>query len=172
MPNFGHVCDLQMIDINLCVLHAQSVVDLLQAQQVVLANLGAIGERQRLIKLLHALFAETCRDLLDHAACQHAIVFAQAHALGLHRLQELFHRGTKDLVKGAAQEVELPRALHRNRCLLERRFCHISTTQSWSGRRESNPRPTAWKAVTLPLSYSRKLTWSLALLGISAAGSH
>src|SRR5438552_5570921 len=27
--------------------------------------------------------------------------------------------------------------------------------QLWSGRRESNPRPTAWKAVTLPLSYSR-----------------
>lgn len=25
----------------------------------------------------------------------------------------------------------------------------------WSGRRESDPRPTAWKAVTLPLSYSR-----------------
>src|SRR5262249_25669053 len=27
--------------------------------------------------------------------------------------------------------------------------------QNWSGRRGSNPRPTAWKAVTLPLSYSR-----------------
>ena len=26
-----------------------------------------------------------------------------------------------------------------------------------SGRRESNPQPTAWKAVTLPLSYSRGL---------------
>ena len=26
----------------------------------------------------------------------------------------------------------------------------------WSGRRDSNPRPTAWKAVTLPLSYSRR----------------
>jgi hypothetical protein len=26
---------------------------------------------------------------------------------------------------------------------------------AWSGRRGSNPRPTAWKAVTLPLSYSR-----------------
>ena len=26
---------------------------------------------------------------------------------------------------------------------------------NWSGRRESNPQPTAWKAVTLPLSYSR-----------------
>ena len=25
----------------------------------------------------------------------------------------------------------------------------------WSGRRESDPQPTAWKAVTLPLSYSR-----------------
>src|SRR6185436_5738042 len=25
----------------------------------------------------------------------------------------------------------------------------------WSGRRESNSQPTAWKAVTLPLSYSR-----------------
>src|ERR1700743_3322090 len=29
----------------------------------------------------------------------------------------------------------------------------------WSGRRESDPRPTAWKAVTLPLSYSRLLTY-------------
>jgi hypothetical protein len=28
-------------------------------------------------------------------------------------------------------------------------------SENWSGRRGSNPRPTAWKAVTLPLSYSR-----------------
>ena len=28
--------------------------------------------------------------------------------------------------------------------------------KEWSGRRESNPQPTAWKAVTLPLSYSRE----------------
>src|SRR6266568_841256 len=35
---------------------------------------------------------------------------------------------------------------------------HLSLfTAFWSGRRESNPRPTAWKAVTLPLSYSRAL---------------
>src|SRR5262245_187973 len=38
--------------------------------------------------------------------------------------------------------------------------CHPSsrsrrTSGGWSGRRGSNPRPTAWKAVTLPLSYSR-----------------
>ena len=30
---------------------------------------------------------------------------------------------------------------------------------AWSGRRDSNPRPTAWKAVTLPLSYSRAPAW-------------
>jgi hypothetical protein len=30
-------------------------------------------------------------------------------------------------------------------------------SEGWSGRRGSNPRPTAWKAVTLPLSYSRLL---------------
>ena len=37
-------------------------------------------------------------------------------------------------------------------CLLSSR----KLLKRWSGRRESNPQPTAWKAVTLPLSYSRK----------------
>ena len=38
---------------------------------------------------------------------------------------------------------------------------------NWSGRRGSNPRPTAWKAVTLPLSYSRSRSghWSIWSLG-------
>ena len=31
----------------------------------------------------------------------------------------------------------------------------VDELEGWSGRRGSNPRPTAWKAVTLPLSYSR-----------------
>jgi hypothetical protein len=31
------------------------------------------------------------------------------------------------------------------------------TYKSWSGRRGSNPQPTAWEAATLPLSYSRPL---------------
>ena len=31
----------------------------------------------------------------------------------------------------------------------------FEASKIWSGRRESDPRPTAWKAVTLPLSYSR-----------------
>ncbi len=34
-------------------------------------------------------------------------------------------------------------------------------SEGWSGRRGSNPRPTAWKAVTLPLSYSRLRARSL-----------
>ena len=31
----------------------------------------------------------------------------------------------------------------------------VGSVKDWSGRRESNSQPTAWKAVTLPLSYSR-----------------
>ncbi len=33
--------------------------------------------------------------------------------------------------------------------------CDGKLVKIWSGRRESNSQPTAWKAVTLPLSYSR-----------------
>ena len=36
------------------------------------------------------------------------------------------------------------------------RHCSCTTCgEGWSGRRGSNPRPTAWEAVTLPLRYSR-----------------
>jgi hypothetical protein len=51
---------------------------------------------------------------------------------------------------------ELRRDSLRAACLAE---AHASASarvsEGWSGRRGSNPRPTAWKAVTLPLSYSR-----------------
>src|SRR4030095_2897591 len=40
-------------------------------------------------------------------------------------------------------------------CLAEARRHYSPASEGWSGRRGSNPRPTAWKAVTLPLSYSR-----------------
>src|SRR5581483_7349204 len=68
------------------------------------------------------------------------------------------------------QFLELFFLVDLDRCLFEHRliqfpslrsgFCQRAQTpawrlQLWSGRRESNPRPTAWKAVTLPLSYSR-----------------
>ena len=38
---------------------------------------------------------------------------------------------------------------------MSKRRDHLIRPFEWSGRRGSNPRPTAWKAVTLPLSYSR-----------------
>ena len=43
----------------------------------------------------------------------------------------------------------------------------VFSLRVWSGRRGSNPRPTAWKAVTLPLSYSR-----LRALRARSAASH
>jgi hypothetical protein len=51
--------------------------------------------------------------------------------------------------------------LNRYACLLKHRDLHsdrFTCSKLWSGRRDSNPRPTAWKAVTLPLSYSRPKT--------------
>lgn len=32
---------------------------------------------------------------------------------------------------------------------------NVNRIGKWSGKRDSNPRRTAWEAVTLPLSYSR-----------------
>jgi hypothetical protein len=44
----------------------------------------------------------------------------------------------------------------------------VHAREGWSGRRGSNPRPTAWKAVTLPLSYSRLRVLPALLLDASA----
>src|SRR5881396_196449 len=35
----------------------------------------------------------------------------------------------------------------------------LGDRDSWSGKRDSNPRPPAWKAGALPLSYSRLSQW-------------
>src|SRR5579864_7124896 len=48
------------------------------------------------------------------------------------------------------------RAARSVRAFCERNNRATGALPYWSGRRESNPRPTAWKAVTLPLSYSRE----------------
>ena len=47
----------------------------------------------------------------------------------------------------------------------------IPPRKPWSGRRESNPRPTAWKAVTLPLSYSRLQKFLEPMTGIEPVTS-
>ena len=46
---------------------------------------------------------------------------------------------------------------HRNESQLEAPPSRLSWKNLWSGRRGSNPQPTAWEAATLPLSYSRPL---------------
>ncbi len=38
---------------------------------------------------------------------------------------------------------------------------HRLATPPWSGKRDSNPRPSAWQADALPLSYSRSLHFQL-----------
>ena len=48
------------------------------------------------------------------------------------------------------------RILLRNEFQLRnKRKGEIKPEKLWSGRRGSNPQPTAWEAATLPLSYSR-----------------
>ena len=37
------------------------------------------------------------------------------------------------------------------------KFKNIEKTKKWSGKRDSNPRHSAWEADALPLNYSRKL---------------
>src|ERR1041385_5611487 len=58
-------------------------------------------------------------------------------------------------------------ACHSNQRLLTRAARNFL---DWSGRRGSNPRPTAWKAVTLPLSYSRPRIFFI-LAAAAAAGT-
>src|SRR5579864_6301027 len=71
------------------------------------------------------------------------------------------------------QPGELLRLLDLDGSLLKT-HCHPRTSSDfpksilWSGRRESNPRPTAWKAVTLPLSYSRETQLSAISRQLSA----
>ena len=63
-----------------------------------------------------------------------------ASASGLPTERSLGRRLPAELLDSAACQPKLTR---------------IHVSEGWSGRRGSNPRPTAWKAVTLPLSYSR-----------------
>ena len=60
-------------------------------------------------------------------------------------------------MSASARFGELRRDSPRLACLAEAglRITLKQASEGWSGRRGSNPRPTAWKAVTLPLSYSR-----------------
>src|SRR5277367_5905878 len=104
---------------------------------------------------------------LQDALRQHRIPVAHSQAVFIQTLEKAFHRaGAQDAGNNSLQLPELLLALNFDRCLLEAH--QLTPAQFWSGRRESNPRPTAWKAVTLPLSYSRKKAVSSQPLALSS----
>src|SRR5208282_1297340 len=100
--------------------------------------------------------------LFQRARGENGFKVPHANSLAIQLLQEtLCIIRQERLLNGRLQLCEFILLLNLDRCLLEaHRYCTLfrslpDTSGLWSGRRESNPRPTAWKAVTLPLSYSR-----------------
>src|ERR1700758_3614500 len=137
---------------------SQRLFHLLELRQVELAHLPLIGKRQYLVQSLGSLAALFQRSIhiLDDLLIQHAIEIADPNASTVQPLQELFDRTrSKHALNRCFQFRELRFFLNLDDRLLESHR-HSRRSEFWSGRRESNPRPTAWKAVTLPLSYSRE----------------
>src|SRR3954467_5118185 len=129
----------------------QGNVDALELRQVELAYLRLVRKHQRLIQLLRV----ERRVAVEHSLRQHRIEVADADSFAVHLLQELLHLiGRERLLDCCVQPREFLSVLYLDGSLFKC-HCHLPNVKIWSGRRESNPRPTAWKAVTLPLSYSR-----------------
>src|ERR1700758_201987 len=153
---------------------SQRLFHLLELRQVELAHLTLIGKRQYLVQSPGSLAALFQRSIyiFDDLLIQHAIEIADPNATTVQSLQQLFDRTrSKHAFNRCFQFRELRFFLNLDDRLLESHR-HSRRSEFWSGRRESNPRPTAWKAVTLPLSYSRsKQIPRKSPLGISAAGS-
>src|SRR5216684_322401 len=156
MPDSG-VC--LVVTVSFAILRADFRSDFLNPLQVKLAHERLIGNGQRGVQLLRGLSRLCGRRVrgFKDAAGQHFFKLANLHVAALHFLQKAFQRsGGKDPLNGGFQLLELPRFLNFDPGLLKCHFESLSLINLWSGRRESNPRPTAWKAVTLPLSYSRQ----------------
>jgi hypothetical protein len=72
--------------------------------------------------------------------------------------------GTDNLVKDTkvpiAPEIQLRSPMdHERVCKLRRQslFTQIWCKEIWSGRRDSNPQPSAWEADALPLRHTRSM---------------
>src|ERR1035441_3997151 len=124
--------------------------------QVALARQTLVRYRQRVVKN-RRLFAQ-------QSALQNPFVVANPQLDPCNTIQEDFHVPS---VECCVNQRVKPRKslliLDRYRRLLKHRLLPLASSahprfKPWSGRRGSNPRPTAWKAVTLPLSYSRLKT--------------
>src|SRR5579875_1529709 len=140
-----------VIRVNLQVFLPQLGSHLLHNPEVALTNLAAVRIPQRGVQ---------SRGLLPkQPKSKHGFKLADAQAGTLDAADKIFYsRGRKCSINRAHHLRENLFILNGKYCLLKHRSLtfdlHLACN-SWSGRRESNPRPTAWKAVTLPLSYSR-----------------
>src|SRR5258708_22036469 len=144
-----------IILIQLSKLVPQRLVYRLQLRQINLAHLRVIRTRKRLIQLLGAQFC-VARHAFQQPRRQYRLEVPDANSLAIQQLQKFLSLlGQERLLNRGLQLAELFGLLNFDRRLLETHYRPRTRLNLWSGRRESNPRPTAWKAVTLPLSYSR-----------------
>src|SRR5579864_3276301 len=151
---------LSAVLVNPAIFPPELRVNLLYPLQIKLAHQCLIGQGQTIVDLLRASSGNSPRRVcrLKQSQAQYLFELSRRDPLALQPLVKPGqHLGTKNALDGGAQLPKLFCLLNRNLCLLK---CHVLSL-NWSGRRESNPRPTAWKAVTLPLSYSRPALWLL-----------
>src|SRR5258708_22724108 len=139
--------------IQLLKLRAQRRLHFLNLGQVKLLHLRLIGNGQCCVQALRALLRSGY--LLHNAFRQHQIKISNAESRACDPFQILPNvLGSENAANRVFQFREFFLFLNLDRSLFETHRWH-PFHNFWSARRESNPRPTAWKAVTLPLSYSR-----------------
>src|SRR6266699_2037488 len=111
-------------------------------------------------------------NLLQNSFRQHQIKISNSESRARDLLQILLSIiRSERAIDRALQLLKFFLFLNLNPSLLERHRQH-PVHNFWSGRRESNPRPTAWKAVTLPLSYSRPFSLTpLPVLHLAISGA-
>ena len=145
---------------------------LLQASEVKFTNLALVS-----IDKLAVLGFDSGSQQIP---IQHRFKFADADPCALNRLQKadqfarrkrLINRDTNRTIRqrigdGKDGLIEVADRRGCAACGTQKKLLRAQTrcpaTQNlWSGRRGSDPRPTAWKAVTLPLSYSRPALMTL-----------
>src|SRR6185312_3843104 len=141
--------------INLLELRPKFRAHFFNLEQVKLFYLRPVGDRKTGIESLRLLpFCQCAFDLLKQAFRHDRIQIANPNTSARNPLQKFLNVLRREGGHNRALQLsEFLFLLDLDRCLFE---CHREHLfKFWSGRRESNPRPTAWKAVTLPLSYSR-----------------
>src|SRR6185437_11983663 len=146
-----HSCPriFSVVLINLLELRPKLRTHFFNLEKVKLFQLRLIGDWQTRIKSPRPLSLCQCPfDLLKLAFRKDRIQIANPNTSGRNPLQKFLNVLRREGGHNRAlQLAEFFFLLDLDRCLFE---CHREHLfKFWSGRRESNPRPTAWKAVTL-----------------------